>query len=111
MNLIFKSSEILNRSKGITFDDVLLVPRHSEISSRNIPNLSTQVTKNYRLEIPLISANMDTVTGKEMVMKMGTLGGMGILHRFMTLEEQAKDIGEIRSFFKKIKSHCQLQLQ
>ena len=95
MQLMFNASEILERQRGLTFDDVLLMPRHSEITSRRDPSLKTQVTKNYTLEIPIITANMDTVTEKEMAIKMARLGGLGILHRFMTPEDQVLQVKEI----------------
>ena len=78
MSLIFKASGILERGKGLTFDDVLLVPRHSEISSRRHPNLKTKITKNYEIEVPIATANMDTITGKEMACAMAKIGGLGI---------------------------------
>lgn len=98
MKLLFTANDILNRGRGLTFDDVLLVPRHSEISSRRQPNLSTQATKNFRLDIPIITANMDTITEKKMAMTMAKLGGLGILHRFMSTEEQIQQIQSIRKF-------------
>lgn len=96
MGLIFTASEILERSRGLTFDDVLLMPRHSEMNSRMAPNLSSRVTKNFSLKTPVIAANMDTVTEAEMAIKMAELGGMGILHRFMTPEEQINQIKLMR---------------
>ncbi|MES2527188.1 MAG: IMP dehydrogenase [Bdellovibrionota bacterium] len=92
MGLMFSAREILERSKGLTFDDVLLMPKHSEMSSRRAPNLESKVTKNFTLKTPIISANMDTVTGPEMAIKMAELGGLGILHRFMSPEEQVRDV-------------------
>lgn len=92
MGLIFSAREILERSKGLTFDDVLLMPQHSEMSSRRSPNLESKVTKNFSVKTPIISANMDTVTGPEMAIKMAELGGLGILHRFMSPEEQVRDV-------------------
>ncbi len=92
MGLIFSARDILERSKGLTFDDVLLMPQHSEMSSRRSPNLESKVTKNFTLKTPIISANMDTVTGPEMAIKMAELGGLGILHRFMSPEEQVQDV-------------------
>lgn len=92
MGLMFSAQEILERSKGLTFDDVLLMPKHSEMNSRRTPNLDSKVTKNFILKTPIISANMDTVTGPEMAIKMAELGGLGILHRFMSPEEQVRDV-------------------
>lgn len=100
MELMFKAQNILSRSKGLTFDDVLLIPRYSEISSRKVPTLKTKITKNYEIDIPIITANMDTVTGKEMACKIATLGGVGILHRFMSPEEQVEDVKFIQKFYK-----------
>lgn len=96
MGLLFTASEILERSRGLTFDDVLLMPKHSEMNSRMAPNLSSRVTKNFSLKTPVIAANMDTVTEAEMAIKMAELGGMGILHRFMTPEEQINQIKLMR---------------
>jgi len=95
MELIFSARDIVRRQKGLTFNDVLLVPRYSEISSRRHPNLKTKITKNYSLDIPVISANMDTITEIDMLIAMAELGGMGILHRFMTPEEQVEIIKNI----------------
>ncbi len=92
MGLIFSAAEILERSKGLTFDDVLLMPRHSEMNSRRSPQLDSRVTKNHTLKTPIISANMDTVTESAMAIKMAELGGLGILHRFMTPEEQVRQV-------------------
>lgn len=97
--LIFPWSEIKNRGRGLTFDDVLIVPARSDVRSRRDPQLTTQLTKHIRIEAPLISSNMDTVTESEMAIAMGNLGGFGILHRFLSISDQvaqvrrAKDAG------------------
>ena len=90
MALRFKSNEIPERDRGLTFDDVLIVPSKSEVKSRRDPDLAARLTKKSKLQIPLISANMDTITESEMAIAMGELGGLGILHRFMSVSEQAK---------------------
>ncbi len=92
MGLIFSAADILERSRGLTFDDVLLMPAHSEMSSRRAPQLDSKVTRNFTLKTPIISANMDTVTEVEMAVKMAELGGLGILHRFMSPEEQVRQV-------------------
>jgi len=79
---------------GLTFDDVLLVPAKGYINSRNPKgtdiDVSTQLTpKTFQLKYPIVSANMDTVTGQEMMLEMHRLGGLGIVHRFMSFEDQA----------------------
>lgn len=98
MSLIFTSEEILKRSKGLTFDDVLIIPNHLEMKSRLEPQIKTKLTKKTTLETPIISANMDTVTGVRMACAMAELGGLGILHRFMTIEEQIQAVGRIKSY-------------
>lgn len=103
MELMFGSREILNRGIGLTFDDVLLVPKYSEVSSRRLPVLKTKITKNYTLDLPLITANMDTVTESEMACKMANLGGVGSLHRFMTEEEQVSQVKIIKTYLKEKK--------
>lgn len=92
MGLIFSANDIIERDRGLTFDDVLLMPRHSEMNSRRAPNLESKVTKNFTIKTPIISANMDTVTEYQMALKMAELGGLGILHRFMSPEEQVNQV-------------------
>lgn len=88
-NLMFNWKEIKNRGQGLTFDDVLIMPKRSDVRSRRDPELNSQLTKKQILEVPILSANMDTVTGVEMAIAMGKLGALGILHRFASIEEQA----------------------
>lgn len=100
LDLMFKASQIKLRGRGLTFDDVLLIPKHSQITSRRDPSLSSKVTKDFSLEIPFITANMDTITEKEMACEMARLGGMGILHRFMTEEEQVAQVKAVIQYQK-----------
>lgn len=100
MELMFKASGILERGRGLTFDDVIMVPRHSEITSRKDPSLKTQITKNYALDIPVVTANMDTITEVEMACTLAKLGGLGILHRFMSSEDQVRMVKKIQKFQK-----------
>jgi len=86
----------LSIREGITFDDVLLVPKFSDISSRTQTDLSTKLSKNITLNIPLISANMDTVTESTMAVTMARQGGIGIIHRFLTIEEQANQVLKVK---------------
>ena len=78
--------------KGITFDDVLLVPKKSAIKSRALVSLETQLTPKIKLKIPVISSNMDTVTEHKMAISLAQLGGIGIIHRFLTIDEQVNEI-------------------
>ncbi len=82
--------------KGFSFDDVLIVPKYNKILSRRDVELKTRVTRNYSIDIPIIAANMDTICESRMAIVLGKLGGLGVLHRFMTVEEQAKQVKEIR---------------
>jgi IMP dehydrogenase len=96
MNLIFAWNEIKMRSKGLTFDDVLIVPCRSDVKSRREPKLTTKITRKREIAIPIISANMDTVTEYEMAIAMHKLGGLGILHRFMTIEHQVEQMQKMK---------------
>jgi IMP dehydrogenase len=102
-NLIFAAKDLINRDRGLTFDDVLIVPNHSEISSRKTPSLETKLTKKISLKIPLISANMDTITEIEMAKAMAQEGGLGIIHRFMALTEQVKQVAAYKAWVKEQK--------
>lgn len=92
MSLMFNAQEITERNKGLTYDDVLLMPTHCEITSRSIPSLRSRITKNFTVDIPFISANMDTVTEEKMALAMANLGGVGSLHRFLSIEDQAQEV-------------------
>ncbi len=86
-----------NIRTGLTFDDVLLVPRRSTIRSRHDVSVRTQLSRNISLEIPVIAANMDTVCEWEMATTMARLGGIGILHRFMPIEAQADQVRRVKN--------------
>lgn len=75
-----------------TFDDILLVPQYSEITSRADVSIESWLTRGIILESPIISANMDTVTEHEMAYAMRANGGVGIIHRFMSIEDQANEV-------------------
>lgn len=96
MSLFFNWKEIPNRSRGLTFDDVLLVPSKSEIRSRKDPILETRLTKTKTIKIPIVSANMDTITESDMAIAMHKQGGAGILHRFMNTPEQVKEVIRVK---------------
>lgn len=77
---------------ALTYDDIQLVPAYSEIESRSSIDLTTKLSRNYSIKIPLIASPMDTVCDSEMAIAMAELGGVGIIHRFMTIEEQKAEV-------------------
>ncbi|HEY4743674.1 MAG TPA: IMP dehydrogenase [Desulfuromonadaceae bacterium] len=81
--------------EGLTFDDVLLVPAHSLILPRDV-NLATRLTRNIPLNIPLVSAAMDTVTEARTAICMAREGGLGIIHKNMTIQEQAHEVDKVK---------------
>ncbi len=81
--------------EGITFDDVLLVPAYSEVTP-NMVDLSTMLTKKIRLNIPMMSAGMDTVTEHRMAIAMARQGGIGIIHKNMSIEQQAEEVDKVK---------------
>ncbi len=81
---------------ALTYDDVLLVPQFSDVPSRRKLSTETQLTPHLTLQIPFVSANMDTVTESEMAIAMAREGGIGIIHRFMPIEEQARQIARVK---------------
>jgi IMP dehydrogenase len=86
----------LEFKEGLTFDDVLLVPKYSDITSRSQTNLSTKLSRNISINIPFVSANMDTVTESSMAVTMARAGGIGIIHRFLTIKEQANEVLKVK---------------
>jgi len=86
----------LEFKEGLTFDDVLLVPKYSDITSRSQTDLSTKLSRNILINIPFVSANMDTVTESLMASAMARAGGIGIIHRFLTIKEQANEILKVK---------------
>lgn len=94
---IFRATELARRGRAYTFDDVLLVPMRSSISSRFDVDLSSRATKNKKLKLPFIASNMDTVSESEMCVAMNEIGAMAILHRFMDIEEQCRQVREVKT--------------
>ncbi len=82
--------------EGLTFDDVLLVPKRSPIVSRLQTDVRTRLSRKINLNIPLISANMDTVTESQMAIAIAREGGIGIVHRFMTIEDQVDQVLKVK---------------
>ncbi|HEX7918987.1 MAG TPA: IMP dehydrogenase, partial [Gemmatimonadales bacterium] len=80
---------------ALTFDDVLLVPRHSTVHPRDV-STGTRLTRKISLNIPFVSAAMDTVTEAEMAIAMARWGGIGVIHKNMTVERQAAEIDRVK---------------
>lgn len=83
-------------SLALSYDDVLLVPQYSEINSRSDISLKTKISNNVSLDIPLISANMSDVTNSEMAIALAKLGGLGVIPRFLNIEEQASEVFKVK---------------
>ncbi len=81
---------------ALTYDDVLLVPQNSDVDSRRTLSTKSWLTKKIALQSPIVSANMDVVTESEMAIAMAREGGIGIIHRFMTIAEQARQIERVK---------------
>ena len=83
--------------EALTFDDVLLVPAHSTVLP-NTANLSTQLTSTIRLNIPMLSAAMDTVTEAKLAISLAQEGGIGFIHKNMTIERQVNRVRKVKKF-------------
>ena len=81
---------------ALTYDDVLLVPQYSNVESRRKLSTRTQLTSKISMEIPIVSANMDTVTEHEMGIVMARAGGIGFIHRFMTIDDQVRQVMRVK---------------
>ncbi|WP_111708608.1 IMP dehydrogenase [Lutibacter citreus] len=81
--------------EGLTYDDVLLIPAYSEILPREV-NIQTKFSKNITINVPIVSAAMDTVTESEMAIAMAREGGIGVLHKNMTIEKQANEVRKVK---------------
>ncbi|MBK7094884.1 MAG: IMP dehydrogenase [Saprospiraceae bacterium] len=90
-----KNNKIISIEEKLTFDDVLLVPSYSEVLPREV-DTSTNFTRNIRLNIPIVSAAMDTVTEYKLAIALAKEGGIGIIHKNMTVEEQADQVRKVK---------------
>src|SRR5574339_391102 len=81
---------------ALTYDDVLLVPQYSNVESRRSLSTKSWLTRKIALQVPIVSANMDVVTESEMAITMAREGGIGIIHRFMTIAAQARHIERVK---------------
>ena len=83
------------RSEGLTFDDVLLIPSYSEVMPREV-SLNTMLSRNIQMKIPIISAAMDTVTEASLAIAIAREGGIGVIHKNMSIEDQAKQVRKVK---------------
>jgi IMP dehydrogenase len=83
--------------EALTFDDVLLVPGYSAITAKDV-TLSTQLTRSIQLNIPLVAAAMDTVTESHLAIALAQEGGIGIIHKSMSIEQQAQQVRAVKKF-------------
>ncbi|MBI5391956.1 IMP dehydrogenase, partial [Candidatus Woesearchaeota archaeon] len=82
--------------EALTYEDVLLIPNYSTISSRKHVDISTHLTPKIKLNIPMVSGNMESVTESKMAIAMARLGGIGIIHRYMTVQDQVNEILKVK---------------
>src|ERR1700756_4119497 len=81
--------------QGITFDDVLLEPGYSDVVPRDV-DVRTQLTRNIRLNIPVLSSPMDTVTESELAIALAQEGGLGVMHRNMSITQQTREVDKVK---------------
>src|ERR1051325_8953386 len=82
-------------AEGLTYDDVLLLPAYSEVLPRDV-NTSSYLTKKIKLNVPLVSAAMDTVTEAQLAIAMAQAGGLGMLHKNMSIQRQADEVRKVK---------------
>lgn len=87
----------IRKDIGLTFDDVLLVPKLTTVESRSHVDLKTKLTKKITLDTPIISANMDTVTESAMAIAIAKMGGIGIIHRFLTIGAEVEEVKKVKN--------------
>ena len=83
--------------EALTFDDVLLLPGYSEVTAKDV-SLATKLTRNISLNLPLVSAAMDTVTESRLAIALAQEGGIGIVHKNLTIAEQAEQVRKVKKF-------------
>src|SRR6186713_1439636 len=89
------SDTLAGIATALTFDDVLLVPQHSTVLPTQV-DVSTRLTRNIRLNVPLLSAAMDTVTESRLAIAMAQIGGLGVIHKNLSIEEHAAEVDRVK---------------
>ena len=85
-------------AEALTFDDILMIPQLSTLRSRSDVNTSSKLTNSITLNIPIVASNMDTVCESEMAIKMAQLGGIGFIHRYLSIEEQTQEVKAVKEY-------------
>ena len=85
--------------EGLSFDDVLLIPQHGILDRRADADISTELIPGYKLDLPILSANMPSVTNSEMAISLYEAGGRGVIHRFQTIEEELQEYWDVKSAY------------
>jgi IMP dehydrogenase/GMP reductase len=85
------------QAEALTYDDVSLVPAHSTVLPKDV-SLATRLTRDLRLNLPIVSAAMDTVTEARLAVAMAQLGGIGIIHKNLTWQQQAAEVAKVKKF-------------
>ncbi len=89
-------TEDLQIKEALTYDDVLIVPKYSDINSRRNVDITTNLTPKIKLNIPMVSSNMDTVTESRMAIAIARLGGIGLIHRFLSIKDQLNEVVKVK---------------
>ena len=89
------SEKLIKAPEGFTFDDFLMLPSVSSVEPKDVET-TTQISRNYRINIPIVSSAMDTVTEGEMAIALAQEGGLGVIHRNMTISEQINEIKKVK---------------
>ena len=84
--------------EALTYDDIQLIPSYSEISTRSSIDLTTNLSKNYKILIPIVASPMDTICEATMAKRMFDLGGVGCIHRFMSIQKQIENVREVSAY-------------
>ena len=88
----------LHANQALTYDDIQLIPAYSDIESRQHIDLTTKLTTNYSIRLPFVASPMDTVCDSEMAIALAELGGIGCIHRFMTIDQQGKEVEKVKTY-------------
>jgi IMP dehydrogenase len=97
-SMLFCNAQVEIIQNGLSYDDVLLVPQKSIVDSRTQMDTTTKLTKNITVQVPIVSANMSSVTEKEMAARMALEGGIGIIHRYNTIEDQVAQVKQVKRY-------------